>query len=396
MKHYLFVPLGVSETPLGLNRKSEPFSLGAAALLGGSSLLGGILGLSSQKSANEMNLQMNRETNQMNYQIAKEANDLSQAQFIQNMNWLKEQYYDTDQYSRLVQSLHKAGLNPALALGNVSPVGSVGSPSSSNFHAAQMEAGHVDPLSYDALSDGFSSAVNAYYDNQLKSEQSANIGADTKTKWINNQTQGIENLMRLHDMWEDIQNKRSQRGLTDAQRNHYDKLAERLQQEIDFAARTTDLEYSGIEKRNRQLDDLHEESLLRQESQRIANKYAVPLNEATVREILSSMRNNDAQAARHYAEKAVAEAQEAGFKLDNELKDNIMDDLIDEARQNADKRYYEAQDAAKIYHFGYQPGRNIPAQNLDGSTTIHNRRGDARRKKRKVKDKNGKVIINHY
>ena len=225
--NHLFVPLGVDSTPIG-QRKQIAAPLGAALISGGASLIGNLLGIGSQKSANESNLQATRETNQMNYQIAQEANRLSSEQFAQNINWLKEQYYDTDQYARLRQSLVKGGLNPALAYGSASPVSSVGQASPTSFHTAQMEAGHVDPISYDSLSQSVGSAVNAYYDNQLKSTQADSVRLDNAGKQLDLEIRGIENYLKISQMIQSLENSKKQGKQTDKEIEYKDKLIESL------------------------------------------------------------------------------------------------------------------------------------------------------------------------
>lgn len=195
MKKFLFVPLGVSETPLGFSRKSLEF----LPVFGG--LLQSVIGASSQESANRSNLRAARETNEMNYQIAKETNQMSQQQFDKNMQWLREQYYDTDNVRRAAEAARRAGFNPALALGNIQPVGSVGSPSPSSFHAAHMESGHVEPVNYaDGLSESVGHSVDAYYNNMLKKSEAEKTSYDAQISRANAMTQMRRNVAELRAM----------------------------------------------------------------------------------------------------------------------------------------------------------------------------------------------------
>lgn len=275
-------------TPFGSKKCVIP-EIGAALISGGANFLGDLLGLSSQDSANKANLKMTRETNEMNYKIANETNQMSQAQFNKNLEWLREQYYDTDQYRRTVEAAKKAGLNPALALGSVSPVGSVGQASPTSFHAAQMEAGHVDPLSFDAIGEGVGAAANAYFDNQLKQSQSENINADTKTKDISNMTQFARDLAALHNLWEDIENKKSQRGLTDAQKKHYDMMSEELDGKIKLFWTQFDSLSDAPKKSNRLLDAQYDET----ESRTALNKIEAQFRPLLLR---SNLHLNNSQA----------------------------------------------------------------------------------------------------
>lgn len=180
----------------------DPFF--GSALIGGSgllsSLVGGLLGSSSQSSANDTNLEITRMNNEVQKQLAREANEQSMLQFNRNMNWLREQYYDTDKVRRDVEAYQRAGLNPYTLAGNTATtVGSVGSPSMSDFKVADTQSGHVEPYFPD-LSDfasGLSNAVGSYFQNSLIDSQEQNINADTQQKSIDNVTRVMENLSKI-------------------------------------------------------------------------------------------------------------------------------------------------------------------------------------------------------
>lgn len=251
--NHLFVPLGVDSTPIG-QRKQIAAPLGAALISAGAGLVGNLLGIGSQKAANETNLQATRETNKMNFQIAQEANRLSSEQFAQNMNWLKEQYYDTDSYARLRQNLSQGGLNPALAYGSASPVGSVGQASPSAFHTAQMEAGHVDPISYDSLSESVGSAINAFYDNQYKTVQTESTRLDNSGKKLDLEIRAIENRQKIDKMVVDLENSKKQGKKTEKEIEEIEERIKGLRQQ----GRLFDDQYADLvekpKKENRLLD----------------------------------------------------------------------------------------------------------------------------------------------
>lgn len=188
--------------PFVSDRKCNPLAAPLIAAGGSflSGLVGGLFGSSSQSSANETNLEIARMNNEVQKQLAREANQQSQQQFIANMNWLREQYYDTDKVRRDVEAYKAAGLNPyALAGNSATTVGSVGTPGMSDFKVANTEAGHVDPFFLDThdFSQGISSAVDAYFQNQLVNAQSENLSADSQQKQIDNMTRWMENISRI-------------------------------------------------------------------------------------------------------------------------------------------------------------------------------------------------------
>ena len=223
----LLVPLGVDSTPLGLRKCS--------ALQAGAGLLGSFINHFTSQEANSMNLKMTRENNETQKQLAREANALSQAQFQENMNWLREQYFDTEKGRRLVETYKKAGLNPALGLGQISPVGSVGGASPSQFHVAQTEAGHVEPSQIgDMLANSIGHSVDAYYDNKLRSEQADNVHADTLIKQSQAATEFMSRIADIRSKYADIEAKLAQKGVSDATREKLKSEKDKIDGEINL------------------------------------------------------------------------------------------------------------------------------------------------------------------
>ena len=89
-------------------KKSDVLEAGIGAA---SSLVGGILGVSSQQSANKTNLEIARETNATNQQLAREQNQWNIDQ------WNRENAYNTPTAQK--QRMIDAGMNPMF--GDISP-----------------------------------------------------------------------------------------------------------------------------------------------------------------------------------------------------------------------------------------------------------------------------------
>ena len=84
--------------------------LGAAGIGAAGSLLSGFLGSSSQRSANEQNLQIARETNEQNKEL-----------FNKSLAWQEDMWNKQNAYndpSHLVELYQKAGVNPAQVFGS--------------------------------------------------------------------------------------------------------------------------------------------------------------------------------------------------------------------------------------------------------------------------------------
>lgn len=101
----------------------------------GTSIVGGLFGQSSQRSANNANLQAVRETNEANLRLYRE-------QYADQYKlWQENNSYNDP--SAQMQRLRNAGLNPALLMQN----GGAGTASAASVpSAAPMQAGQVDPV----------------------------------------------------------------------------------------------------------------------------------------------------------------------------------------------------------------------------------------------------------
>ena len=161
-----------------------------AAISGGASLLGGVVGglfnKSAQKRANATNLQIARETNAQNYRIFQEQQQFNENQFNR---WLD---YSTPAAQR--QRYEDAGINPYMAVGQLQN----GTPSSALTSAtsAPMQGAQVQPVQGlgDALQNSieraagvFSSLISSTADAGLKGSQKTGTDIDNKTRGRQNE-----------------------------------------------------------------------------------------------------------------------------------------------------------------------------------------------------------------
>lgn len=161
-----------------------------AAISGGASLLGGILGKNSQSSANKTNLLINRENQKWNEKMMDKQNAWNLAQ------WNRENEYNSA--SQQVARLKAAGLNPYLMMSGGS-AGSASSVTSASPASAGM-SNTVSPFDYSAAAAGVSNAVSQHYSNQL---MAANVrkaiadalGQEKQNTWLDARLQAeIENI----------------------------------------------------------------------------------------------------------------------------------------------------------------------------------------------------------
>lgn len=143
--------------PLDMSDNPKKNSWIDAAISGGASLLGGILGKNSQSSANKTNLLINRENQKWNEKMMDKQNAWNLAQ------WNRENEYNSA--SQQVARYRAAGLNPYLMMQN----GSAGS-ASSVTSAAPGNAGMsntVSPYDFSSAAAGVGNAVAQHFSNQL-------------------------------------------------------------------------------------------------------------------------------------------------------------------------------------------------------------------------------------
>lgn len=162
--------------------------VGSALIGGAANLLGGALGLSSQKSANESNLEIARMNRDMQRETNRQQMEMFQRQLAEN-RWY---YNDANQYnspSAQVQRLKNAGINPSFVMGNnsTSEASAMSAPAAPSLTAPSVNA-QVQPLDYSFIGNGAFTAVNAYYQNRLLDAQ--------KDKTMNDSSLSAANAFR--------------------------------------------------------------------------------------------------------------------------------------------------------------------------------------------------------
>jgi hypothetical protein len=155
--------------------------VGAAIISGGASLLGGLFGGLSNKTAqdraNETNLKIARETNQNQYQMFQEQNAFNERMYNQM------QQYNTP--AAQMQRYTDAGINPYIAAGNVQ-TGNVQSALQS-AQPPQLQMAQVAPAfgMGDAIQNSFSQIGNViaqYAQNELAMAQAKKTNAEAN--WV--------------------------------------------------------------------------------------------------------------------------------------------------------------------------------------------------------------------
>lgn len=301
-------------------------SIAAAAISAGTNLVTSVGQIFGQKSANDKNIALQRETNAQNYKMFQESQE-----FARNQQNLAMEYNDpASQASRL----RAAGVNPAAVFGNgsVAQASPVSSPSFSPAVAPQ-----VQPLDYASLAH----STSAFFENQLLSAQIDK----TKQEGRIAQVQADFEQKSLEDRLAQVANDSSKSAIErDNARIHLRILRDTQ----DALIRQEGLKNDILDRQAVELD-------LRNESQRIANKIADvdllwrnkeksqqwALFEAKIREAVAAARAGNASAAASYASAALSEAQKSGVNIDNKTKERVQDYIVDKARHESNKAWYE-------------------------------------------------------
>lgn len=181
-------------------------ALGSAAIGVGTSLYQNNQNKKAQERANRHNIELAQMNNQFNEQMLQKQMDYNTEM------WNKQNEYNTAENQ--VQRLRQAGLNPAIALGNVSP-GTAQSASGVNTPSAQPV--QVNPAQYDfsGVSSSIQYALDYALANRKNSADINKLNEETKGLQIENQYKTQEILANLESLRERTKGEKSKRTYQD-------------------------------------------------------------------------------------------------------------------------------------------------------------------------------------
>lgn len=298
---------------------------GTAALIAGGSvvagLLGGLFSSKSQSSANETNLQAARETNQMNREL-----------FNQSLAWQEDMWNKNNQYNspaETIKRLQRAGINPALG----SEFGQASMPSVPS--APSMQPGHVEPVDYSWVPQTINTGINAYFNNQVMSNQVTKSAADAQIAKADAEFQTQSLKYRLIETMNSAYKTKWEK---EQARVAYNVLNQTQQEAITQSQWNTKIMAKTYDEAINKIA----ESKLRQDAMVIANKYAPKLSDAqlksyyaTISEAYAAAAAHNASALESAANAAVSKLQGEGIQIDNRTKRNMASSLITKAQEEA-------------------------------------------------------------
>lgn len=212
---------------LGLNGPRSGYSyaigdiLGAGLIMGGSTLLGSILGSRSNNSANKMNYQLGKETNELNYKMHQE--DIQQQWDM----WNAQNEYNTP--VNQAKRLQAAGINPQLAMqdGNLGMAGSMSVPAG----APAQRPADMKPYDWSSALNQFgsqiASAVQMNLESKMQAAEIRNKNASSALMEVDAQTRHQINMANLRKTMMDSSVSKWQRNLAKLQYN-FEKRTEEM------------------------------------------------------------------------------------------------------------------------------------------------------------------------
>lgn len=314
--------------------------VGGSLIMAGGSLLSGLLGSSSQSSANAANVQMQRETNALNEKMFNKQMDFNSLWNQKNLAYQREswdeqknlynqmwqQQMDYNSPVAQMQRYKESGINPYFAAGNIdagnvqssfSP--SSGSPSFSSAPSANpAQSPHVQ--AYDPTQTimqgaaGISSLIGNYSHSDLLAEQA-------RAEHINNITRLQENKARIAELSSRNNVNNATAAKLKAEEHRIDYL---LESEYKSLQSSSALNLANAETARQQKALLKEETRMKQLSadyQQAVNDFLPNLQQAELEEVKSRISANNASAFAQYESGKLSKAQAATESVNKTIKE---------------------------------------------------------------------------
>jgi len=352
MLHLVFRDVGSTSV---LQRPLKCSGLGAAAIAGAGSLIGGLFSSSGSHYAARKQLQAVRETNQMNYQIAQDNNAFNERM------WNLQNEYNTPSAQRA--RLEAAGINPYLMLDG-SSAGVAESAPSADTSGTQVapDVGSTIAGGYQAMGNSISSAASQIaqfaFQNDLQKANVAKTTADAQNADLQNEYDKLRNQFAAAQFLTDLRLKEKQGDISEYEANYLrDSMDDRLDS-VKFQntllgsqssyynqlAGLTEIQHKLADTNLRWLDKEKQVSIM-----------AAIQNARTA---ASQMHLNYASAKNMIAMAGLNAANAAGVRIDNRLKNDIYDLSVGKAENDYEQGLWSNEKS--------RMGFDIPVTNLPG------------------------------
>ena len=331
--------------------KFDPLSLLSPGISAIGSIAGGLFGKKGSDNAAKTQLQIARETNDNNYRIAQENNAFNERMVDKMNDWNSAK----NQRSRL----EEAGLNPYLMLdgGSAGTATTAPTADTSSVQSAP-DVGSTIASGAHQLGSSISSAASQIsqqvYNSSLQEANVRKANADASSSEQDALLKGIESQFAAQRFLLDLKLKEMQ-GKVSEQDYYYlrDSMQDRLDS-VKFQNTLTGSQSSyynqmaGLVDVQRQIEKTNFDWLPREKQAGLAATLQ------NVRTMVSQMHLNYAQAKNAYAMAALNYVQEAGFRIDNRLKNSTFDLSVKLAKNTVNSEYWNQKNAKLNYYIGNQ------------------------------------------
>lgn len=329
--------------------KNKCNSLGAGAIAGAGSLIGGLFSSSGSRYAARKQLQAVRETNAANLQIAQQNNAFNERM------WNLQNDYNTPEKQRA--RLEAAGINPYLMLDGSSTGVAQSSPTADQSGTqVAPDVGSTIAGGYQSLGNSIASAAGQIaqmsFQNDLQKANVAKTQADAQNSDLQNQYDALRNQFAAAQFLADLRLKQYQGKISKYDANYLrDSMEDRLnavkfQNTLSGSQASYYNQMAGLYDVQRQIEQTNLKWLPREK------QVSIMAAIQNARTAASQMHLNFASAKNMIAMAGLNAANEAGIRLDNKLKDSIFDLSVG----FAENKYEQGRADAAQHIFGF----NLP------------------------------------
>lgn len=345
---YAFLPILVGSALAGLAS-------------GVGNVLSGIFNEEAVEDTNDANLQATRETNAQNRELFNQQLDYN-TQMYENQkaynNELIEKMNDYNTPANQMQRYRDAGINPYFALGNIDSgqmQNAVGVTAPTAGAAPTMQAPHFQAPNYDFIGNvgrDIASVMGNYFTYE-------NLHANTEAQMIDNLTRFDENIARLEHL-------RSQKDLSDAERDRLDEQITDMRQQRNYVLENMRLGNENLRNSNKLQEYEKQLKVIEVKTSRLQNEYQSWFNEFSkergakeLEQLSSIIANTEADSALKYANKVLSECQKEGVHLDNTQKKTLLPLLERAHRLDNERKALENKYGTNAYTSIPRYGENI-------------------------------------
>lgn len=345
--------------------------LGAAIIGAGAKLVGGLFNSGSQSSANKANVAMTRETNALNYRIFREQNQFNEEMLNQQLE------YNTPLNQR--QRLEEAGINPYLALGNISTGNQQSSLTSAS--PSPMQSPQVQPNF--AMGNAIGQAVSDFANTSLALSQARKNDAEStytlaQAGWLDrqNEIQYRRNQLEYDKSQFDFKFSKDTLGnrlaLSDMSVNQANEMYTQLQLQTEALRIQNDLSKLDLGFKSKygekrivsELANIIADTAKKYEDVAMSRyqrtSYMPGMLSVAQTNAAASMMNAQSQrmltsseCKKLSAEVSMIAEEKAGIKLDNEQKSKIQDYIVENYKLDYNRHALEREAQSGEHGIGY-------------------------------------------